>query len=96
MKLRVTKIGTRNRIVLPPDVMDVLGVEPGEALFFIISGSNVRLSRSPEDFGEYLLLHSESLPAPEDLDEVDPRQMQFGWFEAGQGWPGPEQATWDE
>lgn len=96
MRLRVTKIGTRNRIVLPPDVMDVLGVEPGDPLFFIISGGSVRLSRSPEDFGEYLLLHSESLAAPEDLDEVDPRQMRFGWFEAVQEAQAPGQADWND
>lgn len=81
MRIRVARIGSRNRVVLPPDVMDALGVEPGDPLFFVISGSNVRLSRSPQDFGEYLLLHSESLPAPEDYDEVDPRQMRFGWAE---------------
>jgi bifunctional DNA-binding transcriptional regulator/antitoxin component of YhaV-PrlF toxin-antitoxin module len=80
MRIRVAKVGTRNRVVLPPEVLDVLGVHPGDPLFFIIRGQSVRLSRSPEDFGEYLLLHSESLPAPEDLDEVDPRQMRFGWM----------------
>lgn len=83
MRIRVAKLGTRNRVVLPPEVIDVLGVHPGDPLFFVIRGQSVRLSRSPEDFGEYLLLHSESLPAPEDLDEVDPRQMRFGWMAEG-------------
>jgi len=91
MKLRIAKIGTRNRLVLPPDVMDVLGVEPGDAVFFIISGENIRLSRSPEDFGEYLLLHGESLSAPEDLDEVDPRQMRFSWSDQAFTWQGIEE-----
>ena len=63
----------------------MLGVDPGDPIFFIIRGQNVRLSRSPEDFAEYLLIHSETLAAPEDLDEVDPRQMRFGWLDdAGQ------------
>jgi len=81
MIIRVAKLGTRNRVVLPPDVMDVLGLSPGDPLFFVIRGQDVRLSRSPEDFGEYLRLHMESLPAPEDYDEIDPRQMRFGWGE---------------
>jgi len=84
MKLRVAKLGTRNRIVLPPDVLEALGLEAGDPIFFVIRGGDVRLSRSPEDFGEYLLLHSETLPAPEDFDEIDPRQMRFGWLDDGQ------------
>lgn len=86
MKIRVAKVGTRNRVVLPPEVLDVLGIDPGDPIFFIIRGQNVRLSRSPEDFAEYLLIHSETLPAPEDLDEADPRQMRFGWLDDA-GWP---------
>jgi bifunctional DNA-binding transcriptional regulator/antitoxin component of YhaV-PrlF toxin-antitoxin module len=80
MLIRVAKLGTRNRVVLPPEVLDVLGVGPGDPLFFVVRGQDVRLSRSPGDFGEYLLMHSEALPAPMD-DEVDPRQMRFGWLD---------------
>lgn len=81
MLIRVAKVGTRNRVVLPTEVMDVLGVESGDALFFVIRDNTVRLSRSPETYSEYLTLHSESLPAPDELDEIDPRQMRFGWVE---------------
>lgn len=83
MMIRVAKIGTRNRVVLPPEVLDILGVEAGDAVFFLVQGASVRLSRSPETFGEYLQLHGEPLGAPDDLDDVDPRQMRFGWLEAG-------------
>ncbi|MEA3336004.1 MAG: AbrB/MazE/SpoVT family DNA-binding domain-containing protein [Chloroflexota bacterium] len=85
MRIRVAKVGTRNRIVLPPEVMDVLGVNSGDAVFFVIRGPGVQLSRSPENYEEYLLLHSETLPAPEDfdLDEVDSCQIRFPWAERG-------------
>lgn len=81
MIIRVAKVGTRNRVVLPVEVLDVLGVDSGDALFFVIRDHTVQLSRSPENFSEYLALHSESLPAPEDMDDIDPRQMRFGWGE---------------
>lgn len=81
MIIRVARVGTRNRVVLPVEVLDVLGVDPGDALFFVIRDHSVQLSRSPADYGEYLMLHSESLPAPMDPDDIDPRQMQFGWGE---------------
>ena len=79
MLIRVAKVGTRNRIVLPPEVMDALGVHPGDASFFVVRDSSVSLSRSPETFGEYLMLHADTLPAPVDIDDVDSRQMRFGW-----------------
>jgi len=81
MIIRVAKVGTRNRVVLPVEVLDVLGVDPGDALFFVIRDHTVQLSRSPADYGEYLMLHNESLPAPMDFDDMDPRQMHFGWGE---------------
>ncbi len=81
MLIRVAKVGTRNRVVLPIEVMDVLGVEAGDALFFVVRDNIVRLSRSPETYSEYLTLHSESLPPPDELDDIDPRQMHFGWVE---------------
>ena len=81
MIIRVARIGSRNRVVLPVEVLDVLGVDPGDALFFVVRDHSVQLSRSPENFGEYLALHNETLPAPVDLDDVDPRQMRFGWSE---------------
>lgn len=85
MKIRVTKVGTRHRIVLPPDVLEALGVDAGDTLFFVISsgarGPEVRLSRSPETFDEYLLLHSEPLPFPEEVEEVDDRQLRFSWWQ---------------
>ena len=55
--------------------------------FFIIRGQDVRLSRSPADFAEYLQLHSVSLPALADTDEIDSRQMQFGWGDEKPEWP---------
>ena len=80
MMIRVAKIGTRNRVVLPPEVIDLLGLEVGDAVFFVIRGADVRLSRSPENFAEYLHLHAQALPAVDELDEeIDPRQMRFGW-----------------
>jgi antitoxin component of MazEF toxin-antitoxin module len=79
MLIRIARIGSRNRVVLPLEVMDMLGVEPGDAVFFVVRDNTVRLSRSPETFGEYWQMHAESLPVPDDPDEVDPRQMQFGW-----------------
>lgn len=83
MMIRVARIGTRNRVVLPPEVLDVLGVDAGDAVFFLIQGASVRLSRSPETFGEYLQLHGEPLPAPDDTEDIDPHQMRFGWLETG-------------
>lgn len=85
MVIRVARVGSRNRVVLPPEVMDVLGLAAGDAVFFLVQGSSVRLSRSPETFGEYLQMHSEPLPAADDLDDVDPRQMRFGWLEGDPG-----------
>ena len=80
MLIRIARIGSRNRVVLPLEVMDMLGVEPGDAVFFVVHDNTVRLSRSPETFGEYWQMHAgEDLPVPDDPDEVDPRQMQFGW-----------------
>ncbi len=81
MIIRVAKVGTRNRVVLPVEVLDALGVDPGDALFFVIRDHTVQLSRSPADYSEYLTLHNESLPAPMDPDDIDPRQMHFGWGE---------------
>lgn len=83
MIIRVARIGSRNRVVLPPEVMDILGVETGDAVFFLVQGASVRLSRSPATFGEYLQLHGEPLPPVEDSEDVDPRQMRFGWLETG-------------
>lgn len=81
MIIRIAKVGSRNRVVLPPEVMDALGVEPGDALFFVVGQNSVRISRSPESFGEYLQLHAGSLPALDDPDDVDPNQMRFDWYQ---------------
>lgn len=82
MIIRVARIGSRNRVVLPVEVMDVLGLSANDALFFLIRGREVHLSRGPDNFAEYLQLHAEPLPAVVDFDEeVDPRQMRFGWQE---------------
>ncbi len=88
MFIRIAKLGTRNRVVLPPEVMDALGLAPGDALFFIVGQNSVRISRSPETFGEYLLLHEGTLPALDDPDDVDSRQMRFEWYQ--------EKSTQDE
>ena len=88
MLIRIAKVGSRNRVVLPPEVMDALGVEPGDALFFVVGQNSVRLSRGPESFGEYLQLHAGTLPALEDADDVDPNQMRFDWYQ--------ENLTFDE
>lgn len=79
MLIRIAKVGSRNRVVLPPEVMDVLGLEVGDAVFFVVRDHTVRLSRSPETFGEYWQMPFESLPVPDDPEDVDPRQMRFGW-----------------
>ncbi len=81
MVIRIAKVGTRNRVVLPPEVMDALGVDVGDAVFFVLGQSGVRISRGPETFGEYLQLHAGTLPALEDPDEVDPNQMRFDWYQ---------------
>ncbi len=89
MIIRIAKVGSRNRVVLPPEVMDALGVGPGDALFFVVGQNGVRLSRSPETFGEYLQLHAAALPAMEDPDEEDPNQMRFDWAPAMSPNPAP-------
>jgi antitoxin component of MazEF toxin-antitoxin module len=81
MVIRIAKVGSRNRVVLPPEVLDALGVAPGDALFFVVGQNSVRISRGPETFGEYLQLHAGTLPALEDPDEVDPSQMRFDWYQ---------------
>lgn len=81
MVIRIAKVGSRNRVVLPPEVMDALGVGPGDALFFVLGQNGVRLSRGPETFGEYLQLHAGTLPVLEDPDDVDPNQMRFDWYQ---------------
>lgn len=86
MLIRVSRVGTKNRVVLPVEIMDVLGVEVGDPVFFVVRDNSVRLSRSPETFGEYLQLHAEPLASLDD-DDIDPRQMRFGWTE--EEYPGP-------
>ncbi len=81
MVIRIAKVGSRNRVVLPPEVMDALGVAEGDALFFVVGQNGVRISRSPETFGEYLQLHAAALPAMDDPDDADSRQMRFDWFQ---------------
>lgn len=85
MMIRVARIGSRNRVVLPVEVMDVLGLSTNDAVFFLIHGREVRMSRGPDNFAEYLQLHAEPLPPVVDFDEEDdPRQMRFGWQEDDQ------------
>jgi bifunctional DNA-binding transcriptional regulator/antitoxin component of YhaV-PrlF toxin-antitoxin module len=81
MVIRIAKVGSRNRVVLPPEVMDALGVGPGDALFFVVGQNGVRISRGPETFGEYLQLHAGALPALEDPEDLDPNQMRFDWHQ---------------
>ncbi|HNS03866.1 MAG TPA: AbrB/MazE/SpoVT family DNA-binding domain-containing protein [Anaerolineae bacterium] len=81
MIIRIAKVGSRNRVVLPPEVMDALGIAEGDALFFVVGQNGVRLSRSPETFGEYLQLHAGALPASDDPDDLDSRQMHFDWYQ---------------
>lgn len=81
MVIRIAKVGTRNRVVMPPEVMDVLGLAPGDAIFFVVGQSSVRISRSPETFAEYLQLHAGTLPALEDPDEDDSSQLRFDWYQ---------------
>ncbi|MER2598963.1 MAG: AbrB/MazE/SpoVT family DNA-binding domain-containing protein [Caldilineales bacterium] len=82
MFIRPAKIGSRNRVVLPPEIMDALGVGPGDVVFFVAGQQGVRLSRGPETFAEYLQLHSGVLASPEDDSDADPAlQMQFDWFQ---------------
>lgn len=82
MMIRVSRVGTRNRVVLPVEVMELLGLKPGDPVFFVVRDREVHMSRSPETFAEYLRIHSEALPVLEDLEDVDPRQMRFAWQEA--------------
>jgi len=82
MLIRPAKIGSRNRVVLPPEIMDALGVGPGDVVFFVVGQNGVRLSRGPETFAEYLQLHSGVLASAEDDPDADPTlQMQFDWFQ---------------
>lgn len=81
MLIRVSRVGTKNRVVLPVEVMDVLGVQAGDPIFFVVRDNTVRLSRSPQTFGEYLHLHAEPLASLDEDDDIDPRQMRFGWPE---------------
>ena len=41
MLIRIARIGSRNRVVLPLEVMDMLGVEPGDAVFFVVDRKSV-------------------------------------------------------
>ncbi len=81
MVIRIAKVGSRNRVVLPPEVMDALGIAEGDALFFVVGQNGVRLSRSPETFGEYLQLHAGALPTTDEPDDDDSRQMRFDWYQ---------------
>ncbi|MFZ2486826.1 MAG: AbrB/MazE/SpoVT family DNA-binding domain-containing protein [Anaerolineae bacterium] len=81
MLIRIAKLGSRNRVVLPPEAMEALGVGPGDAVFFLIDPRGVRLSRSPETFSEYLQLHAGALPSFDAEDDVDPDQMRFDWYQ---------------
>ncbi len=54
MKLLPVAVGSRGRIVLPREVRDALGAAEGDTLFFVVQGDQVRLTRAPADFGEYL------------------------------------------
>ena len=83
MLIRPAKIGSRNRVVLPPEIMDSLGVGPGDVLFFVVGRYGVCLSRGPETFAEYLQLHTGPLASADDEDtDTDPSlQMHFDWFQ---------------
>ena len=60
MRMSVAVVGSRGRVVLPREVRDALHLLPGDSLFFLIEGEQVRLSRAPEDIGEYLALYGGS------------------------------------
>jgi AbrB family looped-hinge helix DNA binding protein len=62
-------VGTRGRIVLPREVRAALGVAESDTLFFVVQGDDVRLTRAPSDFGEYLGMFGGG--GPPDLDAAD-------------------------
>ncbi len=64
--MSVAVVGSRGRVALPREVRELLRLEEGDTVFFLIEGDRVRLARSPEDFGEYLGLYGS---APELPDE---------------------------
>lgn len=72
MRLSVAVIGSRGRVVLPPEVRAALGVGQGDTLFFLVEGDRVRLARAPEDFGEYLDLYGHR-PSGALTDDTDLR-----------------------
>jgi bifunctional DNA-binding transcriptional regulator/antitoxin component of YhaV-PrlF toxin-antitoxin module len=51
-------------VTLPREVCAALGLTPGEPVVFMIEGEQVRLARSPADFGEYLALLGASAGSP--------------------------------
>ncbi len=69
MKFLPVRIGSRGRIVLPREACAALGVAEGDTLFCVVQGDQVRLVRTPADFGEYLGLLSGS--GERDAGEAD-------------------------
>jgi AbrB family looped-hinge helix DNA binding protein len=54
MHMAVAKVGSRGRIALPREVREHLGLGEGDTVLFLLDGDQVRLARSPEDFGQYV------------------------------------------
>jgi AbrB family looped-hinge helix DNA binding protein len=60
--MSVAVIGSRGRVVLPQEVREALGLNPGDTVFFLQDGDQIRLARAPEDFGEYMGLYGSGRP----------------------------------
>ena len=68
MRMSIAVLRSRGRLVLPAEVRGQLGLSEGDAVLFLIDGDQVRLTRSPENFGEYLALYG---PQPAWNDEPE-------------------------
>jgi len=54
MKTLTAKLSSRGQMVLPKEVREALGVQPGDVVFFVIEGDTVRIFPKPKDYVEYM------------------------------------------
>ncbi len=66
MKMYPARLDRQGRMVVPREVRDAVGVNPGDVLFFLVAGGQVRVTRSPGSLEEY-----RSLFGGEPIDDAD-------------------------
>ncbi|MBS7623051.1 AbrB/MazE/SpoVT family DNA-binding domain-containing protein [Candidatus Bathyarchaeota archaeon] len=67
------KIGSKGQVVIPKDVRQYVGVEPGSEVIFEVRGGEVVLkpSRAPDDIvNEYLSIVTSKLKSRIQLDQI--------------------------